>query len=186
MRNLAWLLQPDGSQSRETACACCRAVANGSTAPPLPTRLAVFYTLELAETCCSAGKSEDEALLCQLLRYCSAALRADVSAAVSTPNSTPAAGAAAADPIPASAAIAASAAVNLGRRGGDAGRQPGMAVSQQVPAFLGRTGHTEGVQWNEQLSAQRPAADKASQQPQPLRDQMQPEWQSEWAPDVTL
>jgi hypothetical protein len=40
--------------------------------------MSAWYALELAESCCSAGKLDDEALLLQVLQSCSAGLRADV------------------------------------------------------------------------------------------------------------
>ena len=78
------LCTQQGTQPR----ACCRFVANGGTAPALSIDLSASYALKLAENCCSAGKPEDEALLCQLPHSCSTALHADVSAADPTPRPT--------------------------------------------------------------------------------------------------
>ena len=172
------LCTQQGTQPR----ACCRFVANGGTAPALSIDLSASYALKLAENCCSAGKPEDEALLCQLLHSCSTALHADVSAAESTPRPTAATAAGAADASRTGAATAGSTAVCSGRHIAAACRQPALAALQQVPDVFGETGQANGVQSNAQQSAQQPAAHKASQRPQPRADHMQPAWQSKWAP----
>jgi hypothetical protein len=170
-----------GTQQGKRPRACCRFVANGGTAPALSMDLSASYALKLAEHCCSAGKPEDEALLCQLLHSCSTALQADVSAADPTPRATAATAAGAADASRTGAAAAGSTAVCYGRHTAAECRQLALAALQQWPEFF-KTGEADGVQSNAQRSAQQPAADKASQRPQPRSDHMQPAWHSKWAP----
>ena len=139
--------------------------------------LSAFYALELAVTCCGAGKLGDEATLLEVLHNCSTALRADVSATAAGLVPAAASHAAAAPATAAGAAAraeSASAAVRPGRHASAAG---GQRSAQQPPASATANGPAVGrQQW---------VADPAERRSRQLSDQPPPEWSSDWGPSVT-
>ena len=168
--------------SQRHATACRRFVAGGGTVPWLSKAIAASAALQLAATCCDAGRLEDEAPLLRLLHDCTTALRADVSAAASAREPAAAAGVAAADGVAAGAARAQAGPTAAKSAGPSqaAGGRPGAGSAQQQPASASRVGHANGVQPSAQLSAQQRVCDNM---PQLLRQRLAEglEWESSWA-----